>query len=106
MSDGEARKMDAAMWERMEKVIREVATWTWIGQSSAADIYSEARCIVDELPNPVDPVLLEARRVGADTQATDEVDRAQWLTGMYDRIGWTEGYVAGLKSARAQGGEK
>lgn len=51
---------------RMEALVRKLATWTWVAHTNADKDYAEARAIVALLPEPVDPDLIEARRLVAE----------------------------------------
>lgn len=65
MSENCSEQISPEVVERMASIVREVSTWTWIGQSSAKATYAEARAIAALLPKPVDPDLIEARAIAA-----------------------------------------
>ena len=84
--------------ERCVTLVRKVATWTWVAHSSAAEDYAEARDIVSLLPKPIDPDLIEARKIVNRHARTANGDWANnFLSGDADNTYPVQAALAAIK---------
>ena len=83
--------------ERLVKAARDVVK-AWGSNPFIDDNYKALRAIVAELPEPIDPDLLEARKLAC--VGRDEATAKGVMAGEYD--GWTvvQYHLAGIKRGR------
>lgn len=89
---------DPALWDRMEALVRDLASRD--GACFVGEIKHEAQAIVADLPKPVDPDLIEARKLAASFSDREDVNHADYLSGDLDSGGEVQGFLAAIKRGR------
>lgn len=84
---------------RMEALVRKMATWTWVAHTDADKDYAEARAIVALLPEPVDPLHVEARMIAQRHGIVEQDERAPVYLAIEEALRGRALALAGEKEA-------
>jgi len=88
--------------DKVEAFVRKIAAMGFVmPHFNLASLSEEARAIVAELPQPVDPDLLEARKIEYDICDEQGIDPEPALRGEWDDKPGVRGVLAAIKRGRA-----
>lgn len=91
-------ELDPALWDRMVALVRELASRD--GACFVGEIKHEAQAIVADLPKPVDPDLIEARKICAMKPGVNALGRCAYLDGNWDEGSDVSVALAAIKRGR------